>query len=383
MSNLISTEALSDLIGSIYDCAIDPKRWPNTLALIRKELGFHNAVLGLHALPSGKELLNITSGIEPLWVERMPHYGAAVLEDWGGEAVYRNVPMEEPAVRSRVSSYAPAGARESRFRLEWALPQGLIDSIAIIIARDGDSIGSVTLGRHESAGPIGEREIALARLLIPHLQRATTITQLLDCKTVEAATFEAVIDQLLAPVFLVGTGLRIVHANRAARMLLEAGDVVHATEEVLSSRSKGVEAALEAAIGQASRDESELGRKGFGIPARTSTGEARVLHVLPLRFGEFRRGLSPSVIAAVFVAPVSVASTARDVFAELFGLTTAEARVFEHIAAGSTAAETAEALGVGLSTVKTHLLRLFEKTGVNRQADLMALAGSFALPIES
>ena len=39
------------------------------------------------------------------------------------------------------------------------------------------------------------------------------------------------------------------------------------------------------------------------------------------------------------------------------------------------------ALGVAVSTVRTHLLRLFEKTGTHRQADLAALLASFSLPI--
>jgi hypothetical protein len=32
MADAISSQALSDLIGSIYDCALDPSRWERTLA---------------------------------------------------------------------------------------------------------------------------------------------------------------------------------------------------------------------------------------------------------------------------------------------------------------------------------------------------------------
>ncbi len=37
------------------------------------------------------------------------------------------------------------------------------------------------------------------------------------------------------------------------------------------------------------------------------------------------------------------------------------------------AAEVAEALGIAESTVRTHLLRLFAKTGAKRQSDLIKL----------
>jgi DNA-binding CsgD family transcriptional regulator len=43
----------------------------------------------------------------------------------------------------------------------------------------------------------------------------------------------------------------------------------------------------------------------------------------------------------------------------------------------------ADALGVADTTVKTHLGRLFEKTGTGRQADLVKLVAGFATPLAS
>ena len=45
------------------------------------------------------------------------------------------------------------------------------------------------------------------------------------------------------------------------------------------------------------------------------------------------------------------------------------------------APEVAEALGVAESTVKTHLGRVYEKTGAGRQADLVKLVVGFANPL--
>jgi DNA-binding CsgD family transcriptional regulator len=55
--------------------------------------------------------------------------------------------------------------------------------------------------------------------------------------------------------------------------------------------------------------------------------------------------------------------------------------VLEQIAAGRTNAETAQALGIRLSTVRTHLLHLFDKTRTHRQSELAALVASFSLPL--
>jgi DNA-binding CsgD family transcriptional regulator len=45
--------------------------------------------------------------------------------------------------------------------------------------------------------------------------------------------------------------------------------------------------------------------------------------------------------------------------------------------------DVADALGIGEATVKTHLHRVFGKTGATRQADLVKLVASFANPLVS
>jgi DNA-binding CsgD family transcriptional regulator len=42
--------------------------------------------------------------------------------------------------------------------------------------------------------------------------------------------------------------------------------------------------------------------------------------------------------------------------------------------------EVAEALGIAETTMKTHLGRLYEKTGTHRQADLVKLVAGFSSP---
>jgi DNA-binding CsgD family transcriptional regulator len=43
--------------------------------------------------------------------------------------------------------------------------------------------------------------------------------------------------------------------------------------------------------------------------------------------------------------------------------------------------EVAAALGVAATTIKTHLNRLFDKTGACRQADLVKLVAGFSTPL--
>lgn len=61
------------------------------------------------------------------------------------------------------------------------------------------------------------------------------------------------------------------------------------------------------------------------------------------------------------------------------GLTPAERKVALDLARELSPAEIAERQGVAASTVKTHLLSLFAKTGTNRQSHLVALLGRLLL----
>jgi len=60
--------------------------------------------------------------------------------------------------------------------------------------------------------------------------------------------------------------------------------------------------------------------------------------------------------------------------ARIFGLTCAESRVLAHLADDCTPTEIGTALGVSVTTVRTHLQSLFQKTGARRQPELVRLA---------
>jgi DNA-binding CsgD family transcriptional regulator len=57
----------------------------------------------------------------------------------------------------------------------------------------------------------------------------------------------------------------------------------------------------------------------------------------------------------------------------LFDLTPAEARVARGLASGKTVTDIATDSGVSRETIRTQLGRVMEKTGCNRQADVVAL----------
>jgi DNA-binding CsgD family transcriptional regulator len=142
------------------------------------------------------------------------------------------------------------------------------------------------------------------------------------------------------------------------------------------------------AIKLAAQGDMAIGGAGLSIrldDRDATAGDHRTpvfAYVLPLTGSDLRTRLRPTAVAAVFIGTSIDEQRGADATADTFGLTPAESRVLASLLRGATMAETATTLGIAPSTAKTHLERIFSKTGVTRQAELMRLATSLIPPVE-
>jgi DNA-binding NarL/FixJ family response regulator len=81
----------------------------------------------------------------------------------------------------------------------------------------------------------------------------------------------------------------------------------------------------------------------------------------------------PDRVAAIALpAGLSASKRLERLLEELYGLTHAEARVAALLVEGASIEQASARLGVSVNTTKTHLSRVFDKTGTSRQAELVA-----------
>jgi hypothetical protein len=77
MAYVQSPQALSQLIGSIYDCVLDPSRWHRTLAEIKDAVECSSSVLYLFDRCHQKFLMLKIAGIdERYWRGQIARYGS-------------------------------------------------------------------------------------------------------------------------------------------------------------------------------------------------------------------------------------------------------------------------------------------------------------------
>ncbi len=374
----VDPQWLSDTIGAIYDCALDPSRWSSVIGVIAERYSFASGLLGIAQIRDAIHEVRISYRMDDAWLHDTQRYAADMVALQGGAVRIQTYPLDEPIVSSQL--LPPEERRANRYYREMLEPRGMTDAVLIGLAREPRLVGYLALNRADDTGPIRQDEVQGLRLIAPHLRRAVTIGNLFDLKAVELATVHSVLNGLASAVILVEDDLRIVHANTAGETMLSVGTLLSAVQGRLSVRGRFGQDALRAAVTAAARNESTLGQRGIGIPATSDDGATAVLHVLPLTRGEVRAGLSLRAVAAVF-AVADGAHAPVDGIAALYDLTPAEALIFASLAKGTSLEETAAALGIAKSTARTHLLRVFAKTGCSRQAELVALASRLSLPL--
>jgi DNA-binding CsgD family transcriptional regulator len=184
-------------------------------------------------------------------------------------------------------------------------------------------------------------------------------------------------------MILVDVNGQIVHANAAGNAILKAADFLRTVCGRLVAGDPAINTALREILVAANAGDAVLGVKGIALPLTAHDGVRYVAHVLPLTSGARRVAcLAYNAVAALFIRKAALEAFAPpEVIGEIYKLTPTELRVLLAIVDIGGVPEVAAALGVAVTTIKTHLSRLFEKTGVARQADLVKLVAGFSTPL--
>jgi DNA-binding CsgD family transcriptional regulator/PAS domain-containing protein len=369
-------QELSSLVGKILDTALDPARWTVVLADI---CGFVNGqACGLLSKDSVSK-----SGTAHYHCGVDPHYMQIYAETYFRFDPMATLPFFDVERIVCTPDLVPYDEfRQGRFYQEWVRPQGFVDAANVVLEKSATSCAYLSVIRNETAGMVDDEMRRRMHLVIPHVRRAILIGKAIDLRRYEAATFADTLGGLKAGVFLVDADGRIVHANIAGHEMLGADDFFRAGDQLVA-RDEQANRMLREIFAAASHGGDEIGARGIAVPLIGKDGERYVAHALPLTSGDRRRaGTAYAAAAALFVHKAALeAPSTMETMAKLYGLTPSELRVLAAVSEFGGVAAVAEVVGSSEATVKTHLQRLFAKTGTNRQTDLVKLVATHASPL--
>lgn len=263
----------------------------------------------------------------------------------------------------------------SEYYNDFLIPGDMCCPIGVVLAKQPDVWAVITCGRSAKTGDFGDEHLDRLRVLAPHLTRAADVTLRMLRAQIERDSTVEVLNKIEQGVVVVGGSGEIVFANRTAEGVLSAGGGLSGRGRKLVARTGAETARLIGLIASAANRSGDSG----GVMAVTRPSPQRPLsvHVAPLAV---ERGWATfhGPAAIVFIADPDRAVAAQQVqLRALFGLTPMEAAVALCIAEGAGLQVAADHLGIALTTARTHLQHVFEKTETRRQSQLVRLiAGS-------
>ncbi|MEA5444424.1 hypothetical protein VCB98_01150 [Gammaproteobacteria bacterium AB-CW1] len=246
-----------------------------------------------------------------------------------------------------------------------------------IAVRTEDCVFKFAVQRHLAAGPFDQEDKNYMRRLVPHIQRAVNMGQLLRLTRQQVNAAEHTLNALSVGVVLLDGEHRIVHKNDKAEEILQQrhglmADTGHirVTHPRDRKRFRGMLETVKNRIALSQPPTPEA------ILLQHEAGRPHILVVAtPARPGPMGlEGPWPDVQTVWLLSNLADAGLVnRDILMSLYGLTAAEARLACALAQGHELSELSDHWQLSRETLRSHLKRVLTKSGTGRQSELIRL----------
>jgi DNA-binding CsgD family transcriptional regulator len=370
--------SLSGLIGQIYDTALDPALWPETLGQAARFIGGSSTALYTHQQNCEASAAAWFFGFDPEFVSS---YCETYFRMDPLHCSHFLAPIAKPIATTNI--IAQDKFVKTRYYREWARPQGLIDCMNVVLEKSENQVVLFGVSRHVRAGIADDGMLNRMKRIAPHIRRVVLIARRMEQRTDVATALYDCLDLLSAGIFMMDARGHIVHANTAGhRMLVEANCLKTSCGRLMAIDLRA-DRALQAILAAAADGDAALAHRGILIGLRGRDAARYSAHILPLTSGARRNaGKYCCATSILFVHRVAVNSpSAAEAVATSYSLTPTELRVLTALVDFGGIPDIADALGISKETVKKHLAHLYGKTGTHRQADLVKLIAGYANPL--
>lgn len=357
------------LIDRVYDAAIDDSAWCGLGDQIARTFGSTSAVLKVQ---DSKERVHLVDMTPNLMID--PKH-----QDWA-EHWHRNDLWVEKSVAFGMSKIVTnrdlvpdVDFERTDFYGDWVRHLDIYHMIGAVFPVAGDTIGILGIHRPDRAGSYENADRHRLAGFLPHLLRAFQLRQkLAKAQLGAAAAFDA-LERSGSAILVVNGDRSVLFANRIAEQMLRQNQAFCLTQGKLDVRQPDLSSRLAGLVQRCVQTASgAMGSPGGTLAIRREGRLPLTLTVAPLRPMAAGCGVSQPA-ALIFIRDPEVLAASAQMSRELFGLTRTEAAVAQALAEGRALNEIAEALGIGMGTVRSHLKQIFAKTGTKKQAQLVAL----------
>lgn len=372
-----SDATLAALLSAFYKAAETPSTWSPAVQSVMSTCGASVGLVVSHDYETGTGR-----------IEHGENLSDALLRTYAEPGAPANIWLREERFFRTVDRVVPAQdvvplevLLESRFYREWLQPAGICHCVWGVLARKDKRLVCAGFGRPASDKPFDAGELARIAQVMPHFRRIIHVHDLVGASSFSQQILMEMLGALSVGVALLDTNCRVTEANAMAVSWLSK-------EQHSPRRKNGFEVTLDRFKPdlQAFLKSVGTGPEDRKMSVMRSEGpEPVTLILIPLsRDGSvIGDGAAGSIL--IISDPEYRCRIREDQLVSFYEFTPTEAKLARLLSNGYRLEEAAEIMGIKYQTVRTHLKRIFSKTGIDRQSELVRLIltgpASFRLPM--
>jgi DNA-binding CsgD family transcriptional regulator/PAS domain-containing protein len=385
-------QAATDVVGGIYEAALEPAKWPDALGRLADEFGAQSAAAFVVDVSIAEVGFIAVSGLDPRLIDDYIAYYAQV-DPWneylgrrasGGPIVSQTV-MDDQAFE------------RTEFYNDFLRDQNIFHAMGGFVVRSGALAFLCGVQRPRERGAFAAADLQRMKELFPHLERAIRIHRRLAREGGLRDGMTAALDRMPLAAILADRFGRAVWMNRPAEDLVRHADGLRLRDgRIEATVNNGVSTELRrmmlgaAAVTGGSEPPTRVRDAGHGdeaAPAADAGGLLQLPRPWPLR--PLTVMVTPLPAAARFADaaldfdlarptalllisdPERAVQLPTDHLARTFGLTGAEAKLAAALATGTSLTDYADAARITIGTARWYLKQALAKTGAHRQSELV------------
>jgi DNA-binding CsgD family transcriptional regulator len=348
------------LVETAYEAARDPDRWPTFLQQLGHALEAPVLALFVQDLRSQAGQVAVSSGFDPqLQAEYQAYYAQRNVWMIRGRRL-----ATRGHVRVSQASCPDDALVKTEFYNDYLRRLGVFHGVGGTVHRSGSLTANITALRPKAAGPFGDHALRLLAEIEPHLRCALDTHRRLAGLQLEQDAIFDVLDRVPFGLALVDRHAAPVFVNAEAMRILRLDDGLTIERQKLTAVRPRDTQRLRALIAEAT---VPSGGSGHLALARPSLGRPFGIEIAPLG----RAGADMNRVAGVFISDPERNVSAENALVQLYAFTPTESAVATRLLGGDTVEEAAASLDMARETARTHLKRIYRKTGATGQADLV------------
>jgi len=358
---------LQSLLDALYDAAVDPTHWADFLNHLTRAVGGESAALVLHDFEnvssSVAEQVGLSSEGTRLYAQ---HYYK--LDVWTAKARESG----KSVLTTTSEQLCPwSEFRRTEYYNDFLRPPGIALGVFSLITVSYAHISSLSVYRGRN-GEFSHPDLEIVEFLNPHVRRAFRVHSEVGRLRSAANGWNAALNAISTPVFLLGLSSRVIGMNDAAALLVSKSDGLLITKSGISAERASEAHQLRQVVKTATAASSNTS-KPAAVKVTRRSGSPLNLLISPAP-SYVEPETDRKVIALLFVSdPDQRPLPAASVLQMLYGLTAAESRLALHLANGQDLHGICDEVSITYATARAHLRNIFQKLGIRRQAELASL----------